>query len=202
MSGFRIGIFGGSFNPPHIGHIRALEKFRAAAEPNLLMVIPSFIPPHKAASEVGADKRLEMARLAFGKIGKNVQISDREILRGGKSYTYYTVEEIRAEYPGSEICLFVGSDMLMSFDTWYKAEELFKSCRLYVMPRQNDREQLEMRAAEYQKAFDADISFIGGEFYEISSTELRQAARNADSDFLAKNLSPEVFGYITRENLY
>lgn len=202
MENIHIGIFGGSFNPPHIGHIRALEKFCVAASPDLLMVIPSFIPPHKALDEVGAEKRLEMARLAFGKVYEKSQISDREIRRGGKSYTFYTVEEIRTEYPKSRIALFVGSDMLMSFDTWYKAKELFKKCTLYVMPRRNDREQLEIKAREYRCMFGADIVFIDGDFYEISSTRLRQAAREHNMDFLAKNLSPEVFDYITRENLY
>lgn len=202
MKSFLVGIFGGSFNPPHIGHIRALEKFCAAASPDLLMVIPSFIPPHKALDEVGAEKRLEMARLAFGKVYEKSEISDREIRRGGKSYTFYTIEEIGAEYPNSQIALFVGSDMLMSFDTWYKAEELFKKCTLYVMPRRDDREQLEAKAREYRRIYDADIVIIDGDFYEISSTRLRQAARENDTEFLAKNLSPEVFGYITQENLY
>ena len=199
---FRVGIFGGSFNPPHIGHIRAARNFCVAANPDLLMVIPSFIAPHKDIDEVGADKRLRMAQLAFGGIYDKIEISDCEIARGGKSYTFYTVTEIAEKYPGCETALFVGSDMLLSFETWYKAQELFGMCRLFVMPRSNDRDKLEVKAEEYRRNFNADISFIEGDFYEISSTRIRQAVREGDSDFLNKNLSADVLDYISTQKLY
>ena len=198
----RIGIFGGSFNPPHIGHVRAAKKFCMTAAPDYLMVIPSFVPPHKELDEVGADKRFEMAKLAFGGIYPNMEISDCEIKRGGKSYTFYTVKDLLEKNPGCEIALFVGSDMLLSFDTWHRAEELFGMCRLYVMPRHDDRAILKKKAEEYIERYKADIMFIDGDFYEISSTELRRAVMENDRAFLEKNLSKAVLDYINTHNLY
>lgn len=199
---FCVGIFGGSFNPPHIGHIRAARSFCKKALPDVLMVIPSFIPPHKVLDEVGAEKRLEMARLAFSDIYSNVEISDCEIKRGGKSYTLYTVNEIRGKYPECDIALYVGSDMFLSFDTWHKAEELFKMCSIHVMPRFDDMAALEAKAGEYSQKYNADIVFIEDEFYEMSSTLLRKAVEDGNTEFLKANLSENVLEYIKREKLY
>ncbi len=200
--GFCVGIFGGSFNPPHIGHIRAAHNFCRAANIDLLMVIPSFIPPHKEISGIDPYKRLEMARLAFSGISSNVEISDCEIKRGGKSYTLYTVLEIKERYPECQIALFVGSDMLMSFDTWHKASELFKMCTLYVMSRFDDRAELEQKAQHYREAYGARIVFIEGEFHEISSTILREASKEDNAGLLKKHLTENVLDYIKRERLY
>lgn len=199
---FCVGIFGGSFNPPHLGHVRAAKSFCDAAQPDVLMVIPSFMPPHKVLDEVGADKRLEMARLAFSGVYGCVEISDCEITRGGKSYTLYTVQEILGKYPECDIALYVGSDMLMSFDTWHKAEELFRLCRLYVMPRFDDRVLLEQKAEQYRKEYNAEIVFIDGPFYEISSTQLRRAVKENDKLFLNENLPEDVLLYLQKEKLY
>lgn len=198
----KVCIFGGSFNPPHVGHILAAKKFYNTADPDLFIVIPSFVAPHKEIQEIGAHHRLEMSKLAFEGIGEKVEVSDLEIVRGGKSYTFLTVTEIAQMYAGCKICLFVGSDMLMSFATWYKARELFSMCSLYVMPRHDDRAELTAKADEYRKEYNADITFIEGEFYEISSTELRNAMRDGREEYLSRHLSEDVYGYIKSRNLY
>ena len=198
----KVCIFGGSFNPPHLGHVCAAKRFYNTVNPDLFIVIPSFVAPHKKIREVGAHHRLEMSKLAFKAIGKNIEISDMEMVRGGKSYTFLTVTEIAAKYPGCKICLFVGSDMLMSFDTWYNAKELFSMCHLYVMPRYDDRKELMKKADEYREKYNADVTFIDGEFYEISSTNLRDAVNYGREEYLKKHLSEDVYGYIKRHNLY
>lgn len=195
-------IFGGSFNPPHAGHVCAAKSFYHASKPDLFIVVPSFVAPHKEIQEIGVHHRFEMAKLAFKEIGAKVEISDMEISRGGKSYTFLTVTEIAEKYPGCKICLFVGSDMLMGFESWYKAKELFSMCRLYVMPRYNDREELIKKADEYRKTYNADITFIDGKLYEMSSTELRAAVKEGREDYLAKHLCRDVYGYIKQYNLY
>ena len=89
-----IGIFGGTFNPPHVAHVAAAEAFSRRIDPDTLMIIPDFLPPHKTfAGTVTPEQRLDMCRLAFSHI-KNVQISDMEIARGGKSYTANTLTEL------------------------------------------------------------------------------------------------------------
>lgn len=198
----KVCIFGGSFNPPHVGHVLAAKRFYNTTDPDLFIVIPSFIAPHKEICEIGANHRLEMSKRAFKDVGKNVEVSDMEIARGGKSYTFLTVTEIADKYPNCKICLFVGSDMLMSFDTWYRAENLFSMCHLYVMPRYDDRSILMKKADEYREKYNADITFIDGEFYEISSTSLRKAMNDNREEYLKKHLPGDVYGYIKQHNLY
>ncbi|MBQ9941081.1 MAG: nicotinate (nicotinamide) nucleotide adenylyltransferase [Clostridia bacterium] len=202
MNCIRIGLFGGSFNPPHIGHIRAAKYFCQKANPDIFMVVPSFIAPHKEIQEIGPHHRVEMAKLAFSHIWDNTVISDCEIVRGGKSYTVITVNELKQKYPGCQICLFVGSDMFLCFENWYKAEILFESCLLYVMPRKDDISELMQKAEYYISKYNANITFIDKEFYEISSTELRYAIIENNIDFLSENLSTSVLNYIRQENLY
>lgn len=197
-----LAVFGGSFNPPHLGHVLAAEKFCNASKPDVLIVVPSLLSPHKEKSDVCAEKRLEMSRLAFSGVYKNVEISDCEILRGGKSYTLYTILDIQKKYGECIIDLFVGSDMLMSFDTWFMFEKLFEKCHLYVMQRYDDKEILEKKAEYYREKYGAVISFIQGEYYCISSTELRQAARRGDTELLTRNLPQKVLNYIIDKELY
>ena len=90
----RLGIYGGTFSPPHKGHVEAAEAFSREMKLDKLLIIPTFVPPHKTtADDATPEQRLEMCRLAFSHI-KNAEISDMEIKRGGTSYTYLTLEEL------------------------------------------------------------------------------------------------------------
>ena len=112
-----IGLFGGSFNPPHRGHTALAEEFYSASFADLLIVMPSFIPPHKAASAIPAADRLAMTRLAFLKLGEkgvNYTVSDYEIRRHDTSYTFETVRYLLAHYAEKTLSLCVGSDMFLS----------------------------------------------------------------------------------------
>ena len=96
MNKKRVGSFGGTFNPPHVGHIEAAKAFSKGAELDSLLIMPAFIPPHKEyTSTVSCEQRLEMCKIAFANVD-NANVSDLEISRGGKSYTYLTLQELRA----------------------------------------------------------------------------------------------------------
>ena len=115
----RIGIYGGTFNPPHLGHIGAARCAAAALGLDRLLVIPDRIAPHKQlpVDSPTPEQRLEMVRLSFG--GEpNVEVSDLELKREGVSYTYQTVEQLKEMYPEAKLYLMMGTDMFTSFHQW------------------------------------------------------------------------------------
>ena len=112
----RVGIFGGTFNPPHIGHVEAAKAFVENACLDSLIIMPAFIPPHKEYdSIVTCEERLEMCKIAFKDVDK-ATVSDLEISRGGKSYTYLTLQELTSDEV--ELYFLCGTDMIISMDTW------------------------------------------------------------------------------------
>ena len=135
----RIAVYGGSYNPPHRGHIEAARTVVRELRPDLFLIVPANIPPHKALAEDSptGEQRLALCRLAFAEIPQ-AQISDIELRREGKSYTYDTVSQLREEYPGAELCLVIGTDMLLSFAEWYRFRFLLENCTLAVLERTED----------------------------------------------------------------
>ena len=106
----RIAIYGGTFNPPHLGHVSVVESALAALSPERLYVIPAYEAPHKqGGSVVDGDHRLQMLKLCFRDIPQ-VSVSDMELQRGGVSYTVDTLRQIRDEEPDAELLLVLGSD--------------------------------------------------------------------------------------------
>lgn len=132
----KIAIYGGSFNPPHLGHHRVASLVSRDINPDLFLIVPDNIPPHKELSENAPSpiQRYEMCKIAFKDI-PNVEISTLELDRGGKSYTVDTLHEIKNTHPNDELFFVMGMDMIESFSTWYKPEEIENMCTLYVAPR-------------------------------------------------------------------
>ena len=198
----RLGIFGGTFSPPHIGHVRACEAFAKAASLDKILVMPTLIPPHKSYDgEVSSDERLEMARLAFSHI-PSVEISDMEIRRGGRSYTYLTLEELSGE--GVELYFLCGTDMLLSLDTWMNFRRVFELCTVCYVRREGDREndeKIPQRIKEYRDKYGAKIIEIENRAFEISSTDIRRAIKDNDSEALSK-IPVGVLSYINKRGLY
>lgn len=195
----KIGIFGGSFNPVHNGHIHLAVKSADEFGLDLVFLVPSKISPHRSSDEyVSSESRLEMLRLA-GMCDRRLKVSDYEINSDRVSYTIYTAEYFREKYPDDELFLLVGSDMLMCFDKWYRFEDIMKICTLAVVSRNDgDIPKLEKKAEELRKYGKV---FIGKtEPLEISSTEIRKKIfKNEDfSCYLDEN----VVQYIKMENLY
>ncbi len=198
MSKIRLGIYGGTFSPPHKGHIEAAEAFVKEMRLDKLLIIPTFIPPHKAASEEASPEyRLEMCRLAFSHI-PNTEISDMEIKRGGKSYTYLTLEELKSE--DNELFFLCGTDMILTFDQWKNYEYIFKLATICYARRECDgknTEKIEEKIRQYEK-IGANIIKISHNVTEVSSTEIRESFDIKDNPFL----TPEVSEYIRNFGLY
>ena len=205
----KIGIYGGSFNPPHLGHLAAAESAAKYLQLDKLILIPAGIPPHKAlsADEPGKAHRLAMTRLmgeqAALDTGVEVEVSAMEVEREGKSYSVDTVRALHEQYPDAELWLLMGTDMFLSFQNWYKPEEILRYTGLCAFGRtEKDGEAL----------FAPQRAFLGEKFpgsrvvtmtlpnlVDVSSTELRERIPKGKTAGL---LAPAVLGYILREHLY
>jgi len=131
----KLGIFGGSFDPPHVGHLIVADDAAAALDLERVLFIPTGEHPLKGARVVApADLRLEMVRAAT-EGSELFAVDSREMMRPGPSYTLDTVEELVAENPGSELYLLVGTDILAELQRWHRIEEIGKRARIAVMSR-------------------------------------------------------------------
>ena len=197
----RIGIYGGTFNPPHLGHVRAAQYALSALRLDKLLVIPACVSPHKQLPEDSAEpgQRLEMLKRCFHQ-AENVEISDLELQRGGSSYTYETVAQVKVMYPETELVLFMGTDMFLSFLDWRKPEEILRYASVGVFYR-GDRN--EINAVAQQKVrlehMGAKVYLVENPITEISSTDLR---RMLTFRCAGEFLSPEVLAYIQENGLY
>ena len=197
----RIGIYGGTFNPPHTGHIGAGLQALQALGLSMLYVIPDRIAPHKEIPEgsPSPEQRLHMLRLALDG-EKNVVVSDLELRREGKSYTYETVEQLREKYPEAELVLFMGTDMFLTFHQWRCPERILAQASLGVFYR-GDREERALIAQrkEEMEAAGHRIYLVENDVVEISSTNLRRMlAFGCAEPFLPKG----VGDYILENGLY
>jgi nicotinate-nucleotide adenylyltransferase len=138
----RILIFGGTFNPPHEGHVALAAEALRALQPDKLLIIPAYVPPHKEAPGVTFEHRFAMCERAFAGI-KKAEISDIERQLGGannaKSYTIDTLRALKRKYPGNtKFFLLIGSDMLFCFDQWYKYSSILNECSVVAAAREED----------------------------------------------------------------
>lgn len=200
----KIGIYGGTFNPIHAGHMAAAAFAAEYLQLDLLYLIPAGIPPHKALAEdtPASEHRLNMTRLAAGAISKNAKAQDIELRRTGKSYTVDTLRELRVLHPEDQLYFFMGTDMFLTFQKWYKPEEIAKLCTICAFGRSEaDTEELFSVQREYlRETYHADVITITlPKIVEISSTQLREALKEGRG---REYLHPAVYGYILREGLY
>ncbi len=195
----RTGLFGGTFNPIHSGHIHLAEESFRALELDRLFLIPSNIPPHKQAENLcSGEDRAEMVRLAL-KDREGFEVSDYEIKKEGKSYSYYTVMHFRELYPDDELFLIVGSDMFLTFEKWYRFEDILKEVTLAVVSRElNDRKLLEEKSHELEKFGRTKI--VDTNALPISSTEVRRRIQSGEN--YSCYLSENVVQYIRLNGLY
>lgn len=197
----RIGIYGGTFNPPHLGHIQGARYAREALGLTRLLMIPDHIAPHKEIPEGTAapEQRLAMLRLACGEL-EGVLASDIELRRQGRSYTYETVEQLHGEYPEARLFLIMGTDMFLSFGTWREPKRILKHAALAVLYR---GEPGEAAAIEKQKRLleekGAEVYLLRNPVVNISSTTLRRLiAFGCGDEFLPK----PVADFIRENRLY
>lgn len=190
----KIGVFGGTFNPPHNGHIRLAKAAADELKLDKLLVIPSCIPPHKIAAKLAdGQERLEMCRLAFG-CDPRFEVSPMELERGSRSYTVETLRELKALYPDSELYFIVGSDMLESFDKWYLWQEILS---LSVLCAASREEGYSPDLSRFGKLAER-IKIITLDPLEVSSTQIRNSAGEISPELL----DPKVAAYIREHGLY
>ena len=197
----KIGIYGGTFNPIHTGHIHAAKQAVQILGLDKLLMIPDRIAPHKQipSGSPTPEQRLEMLQLAVaGEPG--IKVSDIELKREGPSYTYLTVEALREEYPDAELYLLMGTDMFLSFHSWRNPQRITAHATLAVMYRgeKGESERIEARKAEMEAA-GVRVALVKNGTIPISSTQLRRLlAFRCASEFLPNG----VAAYIREKGLY
>lgn len=195
-----IVVFGGAFNPVHNGHIKMAEAAANIDGVDKVLVIPSYLSPHKLNdSLLPAVHRLEMCRLAFKKHPK-IYVSDLELLRKGKSYTVDTLKEVRRLYPEYTLKLLIGADMLVKLESWYRFDEIIKLTEILAVSRPGISNSEMLEAISKLKKRCAKIQLLEIPECDISSTEIRQ--RLAEGKSLKGYLPGQVIDYINQNNLY
>lgn len=203
----KIGVYGGTFNPPHLGHITAARSVFELLKLDKLLIIPTGCPPHKELPKGSptAEQRLEMTRLAADQLGlgDRAEALDIELRREGRSYTSDTLKEIHRMYPDAELWLLMGTDMFLTLQAWHEPGEIFDLAGIAAFGRtEEDTEELFAVQRKYlyttypnARIFTLTIPGV----VEISSTELREKLAAGKGAGL---LPPAVYGCILREGLY
>ena len=198
----KIGVYGGSFNPIHLGHIHAAQEMADQLRLDQVLLIPAAQPPHKtlpAYSPTG-EQRLEMVRLS-AKGDPRLKECDLELLREGKSYTVQTLRQLKDLYPGDDLYLLMGTDMFMGLDHWYLSEEICRLAHIVCISREekDSRAELKKQAELLRSRLNADVSILPSRPLEMNSTTIRRMIFfGCAEDYL----SEDVYDYIRRNHLY
>ena len=197
----RIGIYGGTFNPPHLGHILAALQAVRSLRLDRLLLIPDRVAPHKVLPEGSAspEQRMEMLVRAVAE-HPELEVSDLELRRDGVSYTYLTIQELKAQHPDAQLVLIMGTDMFLSFENWKNTHIILENASLGVLYR-GEKGEMERIAAQkaHMEALGATVELAENQALPISSTDVRRMLvfRCADDVLL-----PAVNAYIQMNNLY
>ena len=193
----RIGVFGGTFNPPHRGHVEAARACVQQLGLDRLLLVPAGLPPHKTLPENTPSPvhRLRMTALCAREI-PHAEVCDIELRRAGKSYTADTVRELAGRFPGRTMWLVVGDDMLESFPRWREPEQIVRYCRLASVQRDPEKTaDIERAAARLERELGARVDIVKNTVLPLSSTQYRQGGGEA-------LLLPAVTAYIADNGLY
>lgn len=193
-------IFGGTFNPFHLGHLKLVREVKKTVLPDRFILMPAHLPPHKLAEDLVSDAdRLEMCRLAAMEVD-GVEVSDYEINTGGKSYTVLTLEHFHGLYPDDELYFAMGSDMLISFLNWYRTDRIMELATLVCNCRdENDREAIATAKAEIESRGGRCV-LTECDALVCSSTDVRTRIENGlpIDDLVPKSIAE----YIDKRGLY
>ena len=195
-----IGIFGGSFDPPHLEHVRLAAAAVGSLNLDKLFVVPAHTPPHKKDKVLSSDEnRLEMCRIAFNDCPRT-EVSDCEIRQGGTSYTYLTCRRFRELYPAAKLFWLVGTDMLRDFPTWRNPEEILSLASLAVCARAEKPGWTEKELKDFTARFQTDFAIIRYDGKDVSSTEVRVLA--AAGEDVISLVGAKTAEYIRKNRLY
>jgi len=190
----RVGVLGGTFDPPHIGHLTVARDLRDALELDELLLIPAATPPHKPDRPITDTRiRLEMVRAAVADL-EGIEASNAEIRRGGTSYTVETLRDIRAGRPDDTIFLIMGVDQFNELSTWERPEEIARLATIVVMAREGES------PPETAPGTDIPGRHVPVTRVDVSSTQLRQAL--ASGQLVHDFVPPAVLEIIEAHGLY
>lgn len=200
----KLGIYGGSFSPPHMGHFKSALHFYDSCGLDKLLIMPAGIPPHKVVPHMPEGPlRQEMLQKAFcrEKIGNRcIEVCDYELSKNGKSYTYLTLEH----FAEKDVALFllVGSDMFLTLDKWNRPETIFRLATIVLNPREHSvpLEAFEEKKKLYTEKYGARVIFTHFDPIEISSSDVRSALAKGEDP--SSFLDPEVLSFIREQKLY
>ena len=196
----RIGFFGGTFNPPHNGHLHLARRWSDRLALDKFLIIPTGTPPHKEASDVPGEMRLEMCRIAAAESGGLLEVSDFEVRRSGKSYSVITLAALHETYPDSDIYMVMGADMFVTLETWYDFERLKTLATFCTMPRDGvSAAELNRYCRHYGRRGCTGIVADEPEV-NISSSAIRERVKNALP--IGGMVPPGVERYIREKGLY
>jgi len=177
----KIVVYGGSFNPPHLGHVQAVKSVLNKVKPDKLLIIPTYLAPHKDMSPdtPAPEERMELCRLAFGEL-PNVEVSDLEMRRAGKSYTSDTLLELKTIYPDDEIMFVMGTDMILSLETWHEPVSIMDNATLMVLLRGDPEDDQVLPHIQYlRQTYGARIELLEAPVVPAASTEIREQLKLA-----------------------
>jgi nicotinate-nucleotide adenylyltransferase len=195
-----IGILGGTFNPPHRGHVALARHARVELGLELVLLMPAYSAPHKGDEEdPGPARRLEMCRLAVGseQAEEGLEACGLEIERGGPSYTVDTLRAIRQSNPEAELTFIVGADMARTLPAWREPRTLVELARLAVAEREDAGRAEVLRALD---PLGATVTFLGMGMLDVSSSRVRERVRNGEP--IEDLVAPQVAMYIAEHGLY
>ena len=198
----KIGIFGGTFNPIHLGHIRLGQLVLDEIKLDKILYIPDNTPPHKSDKDLACgEDRLNMIDISL-KDHVDMESSDIELKREGKSYSFETLLELKKLYPNDELYLITGADMFLTLDKWREPETIFKTANIIGVPRvKSDFEKMNEYAENVIKPMGAKVFMLSQTVFDTaSSTYVRE---NIDDHQKIKDMiTPEVYRYIKEKGLY
>lgn len=196
----RIGIYGGSFDPVHNGHINAARNFMEELSLDKIIIVPAYCSPFKKGLAVTPSQhRLNMCNIAFGNT-EGFEVSDAEILRADEGYMSDTVAQIREQYPDAELFLLLGSDQLLIFQKWHAWSKITDEATVAAAARTWDDDAAMEAAAAVLRSYGAEVIIVPIDVKELSSTDVREAVRRGDD--ISAIVPPGVAEYIWDNYLY
>ncbi len=207
----RIGLFGGTFDPVHLGHLHAAEVLLDEYSLSEIFFIPAYQPVHREQPLATSDQRLEMLQLCLSG-SEHLFLDCREVNRGGASYALYTLQEYRSEYPEDELFFIIGTDAFNAIDSWHEWQSLFDYCHFIVLPRPGYTLQYSPAVQSHIDSLAADeqsedvtpktgqVLLSKRAMLELSATQVRTAIQNKQN--ITALISEKVAQYIEDHNIY
>lgn len=195
----KILLFGGTFDPPHKGHMNNLQAAMDCVQPDKVIVMPAGIPPHKKASTTDAALRLAMCA-CFTALSPKVEVSDWEIRQGGRNYSVNTVEMLHSRYPADSLYMCVGSDMLLGFTRWYRWQDILRMTTLVVESRETGDAAALHAAAEALRRQGATVLLAQAQAFPCASSDIRSG--RVPRSRWGEVLPPNVIQIVKDNGLY